>query len=341
MNSVDTPDSAPDPQDQPHTHDHGSCGHGCGHDHGNHQPQAHQHAEDDCGYQSSEQRFFFGFELLALIVWGSILIYFVASGRVVYFLTATGIFREQALIGGLALLVLAVFNFAMRNRFPGCGHHHDEAGHEHHEHETDSWVSRTVTLFLLLVPAGLAAAKAPDDWTDAYKSTLANSLVATNAPQGASSLAGQFKPEADQANGKPKEFTLEDFKRYSPPTPEGYFQMSAFNLWSLAGDPDFRKVLAGQLVEATAQIVEDKATGGPNSNRLRMFDLQMTCCAADSRPVSFPIVFPEGKPQYREMGWYKVRGKINFEALSSGKSTVIEVQEMIPSTKPNPDQPAI
>ena len=80
---------------------------------------SHDHCDHD---HSHGQGVFFTIETFALVVWGAVLTYYVASGKVTPFLTTTGIFREQALVGGLLLFVVAVFNFAMRNRFPGCGH---------------------------------------------------------------------------------------------------------------------------------------------------------------------------------------------------------------------------
>jgi Domain of unknown function (DUF1980) len=111
--------------------------------------------EAEIPYAEAERSFFFKLEVAVLVLWGAVLAYFVASGKVVNFLSTTGIFREQALIGGLALLVLAVFNFAMRNRFPGCGHDHSTDGHDHH-HEESTWMSRIVTIFILVTPVLMA-----------------------------------------------------------------------------------------------------------------------------------------------------------------------------------------
>ena len=76
-------------------------------------------------------------------------------------------------------------------------------------------------------------------------------------------------------------------------------------------------------------------------HRLRVFELQMTCCAADARPVSFPIEFPGPVPEFREMGWYQVTGTIDFLDERGGKITVIKVTDMAPTTKPKPGGRAI
>ena len=324
-----------------HHHEHGeAC---CGHDHDHKHDHDHNHHHEPDNYASAEKSFFFSLEVVVLFVWGGILTYYVASGKVIPFLATTGIFREQALIGGMALMVLALFNFAMRHRFPACcGHdHEEEEGHEHHHHEESSWMSRVITVFILVAPVGLAAAFAPPDWTENYKMTMANSVSASNAPVGASAMTKQLQKESGGAENTKGGFTLDDFKKYAPPTAEGHFKLSVADLWSLAGDPDVRKVLAGQIVETSAQVVQDAMSKDVKANRLRVFELQMTCCAADSRPVSFPIEFEGPLPDYREMGWYKVTGKVDFLDERGGKVTVIRVTEMTPTTRPKTSGPAI
>ena len=294
---------------------------------------SHEHCDHD---HSHGQGIFFTIETIALVVWGAVLTYYVASGKVTPFLTTTGIFREQALVGGLLLFVVAVFNFAMRNRFPGCGHDHGDGGHEHH-HDEGTAMSKAISLAILTVPVVLAACFAPADWTDEFLRVQANSQVATNAPAASSALVNQVKEENKST---PAGFTLEDFKKYAPPTPEGHFRLSVSDLWSIAGDPDVRKVLAGQVVETTAQVVNDTMSKA-GGNRLRVFELQMTCCAADARPVSFPIEFSGPVPEFREMGWYQVTGTIDFLDERGGKITVIKVTDMAPTTKPKPGGRAI
>jgi hypothetical protein len=309
-------------------HDHPDGSACSGHDH------AHSHAHDSEG-NNAEKKFFFSLEAIAMALWGVVLVYYVASGKVNPFLSTTGIFREQALIGGVALLVLALFNLAMRNRFPGCGHDHSEdGGGEHHHHEEGSWLSRLITLFLLVAPVSMAAAYAPSDWTQNYKLAQANSMVATNAPAAGNAMAAQMS-KGSGTSSTSREFTLEDFKKYCPPNKDGNFPMSVSDIWSAAGDPDARRVMTGQIAEVTGQIVPDNLS--KEGRRLRLYELQMTCCAADSRPVSFPIEFESAIPEYRESGWYRVIAKIEFSTERTGKCTLLKVIEMKPSVKPRQD----
>lgn len=77
-----------------------------------------------------------------LVLWGAVLLYFYASGRLVHYLPGDGIFRPMVLVSGIGLLVLALFNLAtIGAREEDCcdhdhGHDHDhdkDDGHHHHE----------------------------------------------------------------------------------------------------------------------------------------------------------------------------------------------------------------
>jgi hypothetical protein len=312
-----------------HHHAEGTC---CGgHDH--HHEAAHEQSHEHHDHGDANDKLFTSLESLALAVWGGVLVYYVASGKVIPFLSSVGIFREQALIGGFALLILAAFNFLMRNRFPGCGHDHSsDGGHDHHHHDQGSWLSRLVTIFILVAPVGLSAAYAPPDWTDEFKATQANSLMAANAPAAGNAAAAMVKKDGANAGGAASKFTLEDFKKYCPPNDQGQFPLSVSDLWSAAGDPDLRRVMTGQTAIVTSQVVADSFS--KDGNTLRVFELQMTCCAADARPVSFPIEFDGPKPDYRESGWYKVTGTVSFKDEARGTITTLHVTDMTPTTKP-------
>jgi hypothetical protein len=331
--------NAPESQVETSGHDHSEgtcCGGHAAHDHGSHSHEHHSHEHHSHQHDDPNDKFFMVLESLALAVWGGVLVYYVSSGKVIPFLSTTGIFREQALIGGYALIVLALFNFLMRNRFPGCGHDHSadgaDGGHHHHHHEQGSWLSRLITIFILVAPVGLSAAYAPPDWTDEFKATQANSLMAANAPAAGNASAAMVKKDSGSTGGAAQKFTLEDFKKYCPPNDQGQFPLSVSDLWSAAGDPDLRRVMTGQTAVVTSQVVADNF--GKDGTTLRVFELQMTCCAADARPVSFPIAFDGPKPDYRESGWYKVTGTVSFKEEARGTITTLHVTEMTPTTKP-------
>jgi uncharacterized membrane protein YcgQ (UPF0703/DUF1980 family) len=61
-----------------------------------------------------------------LFLWGGVLLYFYASGRLVNYLPPDGIFRPMVLVSGIGLAVLGLFNLlTMGAEDPGCeGHDH-------------------------------------------------------------------------------------------------------------------------------------------------------------------------------------------------------------------------
>lgn len=80
-----------------------------------------------------------------LLLWGSVMLYFHVSGRLVHYLPPDGIFRPMALIAGIGLLVLGIFNLATIGHETAdcCGHDHDhDHNHKHggcdHDHDHGS-----------------------------------------------------------------------------------------------------------------------------------------------------------------------------------------------------------
>lgn len=81
--------------------------------------------------------------VLLLLLWGGVMLYFYANGRIAHYLPPDGIFRPMVLWSGIGLLVLALYNLAtIGARETACGEHghshdHDHAhdhGHDHDDH---------------------------------------------------------------------------------------------------------------------------------------------------------------------------------------------------------------
>lgn len=74
-----------------------------------------------------------------LVLWGAVLLYFYASGRITAYLPADGIFRPMVLVAGIGLGVLGLFNLATigAKEDDCCDHDHDH-DHDHgHGHDKD------------------------------------------------------------------------------------------------------------------------------------------------------------------------------------------------------------
>jgi hypothetical protein len=93
--------------------------------------------------------------VLLLSLWGAVMLYFYASGRISKYLQSDGLFQPMVLVAGIGLVVLALFNLVTmgaeeadccdhdhahdKERDHGCcghDHPHDEASHHDHDHST-------------------------------------------------------------------------------------------------------------------------------------------------------------------------------------------------------------
>src|SRR3954465_9147474 len=78
---------------------------------------------------------------LLLLLWGGVMLYFYASGRIASYLPPDGIFRPMVLWGGIGMVVVGLYNLATmgsaeaecceHDHDHGHGHNHD---HDHHDH---------------------------------------------------------------------------------------------------------------------------------------------------------------------------------------------------------------
>jgi len=106
-------------------------------------------------------------------------------------------------------------------------------------------------------------------------------------------------------------FTLEDLKNMVPQSTEGDFLLDVPQIFYTAGDKELMQVMEGIPVETTAQLMEETLSNA-NGQRLKAFRLFIECCAADARPLSIPVDFGKAPPEYVEMGWYKLYGKLHY-----------------------------
>lgn len=77
--------------------------------------------------------------VLLLLLWGGVMLYFYANGRIVHYLPPDGIFRPMVLWSGIGMVALGLFNLAtLWAKEADCGHDHGEGGgccgHDDHHH---------------------------------------------------------------------------------------------------------------------------------------------------------------------------------------------------------------
>lgn len=371
--------------------------------------------------------------VLLLILWGGVMIYFHISGRVIHYLPSDGLFRPLMLLGGIGMVVLALFNLLTysqeegacghdhshehcghdhAHKNDGCGHDHshEHCGHDHahkddccqHEHnhtahdhthgilEEGSWAGRLTAIAILAVPLALAAMSTPDQFsanailnknfynptygtgarkeqfslqnkvakapakakvdtgttTTAVKVTqsppasaapaapLPAGVAAANQPTRESATPPKNSPPAAQQSKSYGSFTLEDLKAQVPQSKEGNFILEVPELYYTGGDLEVQKVLGGQMVETVAQILPEKVNN-TDGHRMRIFRMLVQCCAADARPYSVPIDFGKKAPEFKDMTWVKVVGKMSYKKEGDQTVPIIEASKVEETTAPD------
>lgn len=131
-------------------------------------------------------------------------------------------------------------------------------------------------------------------------------------------------PDKAQSYGS---FTLEDLKKQVPQSKEGNFILEVPEIYYTAGDLEVQKVITGQAVETVAQVLPEKVNN-ENGHRLRVFRLMVQCCAADARPYSVPVDFGKKAPDFKEMTWVKVVGKMGYKKEGDQTVPIIEATKI-------------
>ncbi len=135
--------------------------------------------------------------VLLLLLWGGVMLYFYASGRLEKgeYVSSEGWFSAMVLVGGIGCLIVGLFNLVTMRAPEGdccehdhghsgqqhehdhscCGHDHDHDHHHHaeapvegHSHgilEESGAFGRLVAIFILAVPVTYAAIKSPDQFS--------------------------------------------------------------------------------------------------------------------------------------------------------------------------------
>ncbi|MHB1079302.1 MAG: TIGR03943 family putative permease subunit [Prosthecobacter sp.] len=141
-------------------------------------------------------------------------------------------------------------------------------------------------------------------------------------------------PAPAQASKSYGTFTLEDLKKQVPQSKEGNFILEVPELYYTGGDVEVQKVLTGQMVETVAQILPEKVNNA-DGHRLRIFRMLVQCCAADARPYSVPVDFGKKAPDFKDMTWVKVVGKMGYKKEGTQTVPIIEVSKVEETTAPD------
>ncbi len=362
-------------------HDAGCCGHGHHDGHG-----GGDHGGGESGAVLAAAHAAFPWSRLVpcalLLLWGGVMIYFFASARIIHYLTGYGGFRLQALVCGLLLCVMAVFELLVRDRgnpksadaeshdhghehehdhghghehaddheCAGCGggagvhgeehlDDHEDEGHHHHQAASGDWMSKALVFLILAVPLSAAALYSPDRYSEQFFVNKASAVtsMASGALSGRrvdlAKRAEKARPLAGAAvPANPNAFTVQELERYSGGrTPAGHIPLELTKLFYMPAQPrDVQEVVATQTVETVGQMIGDSQ----DPTKTRLIRLMMDCCAADARPISVPIEFAAAPPEWRQMGWYKVTGTVEYRDINGMQTTILKATSLEPTKPP-------
>lgn len=245
---------------------------------------------------------------LAVLVWGGVLLYFYASGRINAYLAPD--FRLIALAGGLGLVVLGGFNLATAWEKADCGHDHGcgDGGHDHEECD----IHPLLALLVMVVPIGLSVA-----WTqDKYSIGALTRKGLYDAPGSlTASMLGQTLPP----------LTREEIERTQERSEDGYFRFNLMELYFAAGERELQSAIDGMQVETQGRWMEEQVRN-PHGTRMRLYRLFMTCCVADSRAIPIVLEFGGPPPDYAKNEWVKVGGTMSFPIEDGVIQPVLQVE---------------
>ena len=156
---------------------------------------------------------------------------------------------------------------------------------------------------------------------------------ADTPPVAKDKTAAEDKPASSDKQAGWDEFTLEDLKKMVPQSSEGNFLLDVPQIFYTAGDDELMKVMEGIPVETIAQVMPE-TENNPKKTRLRAFRLFIECCAADARPLSIPIEFGKALPEYKEMGWYKILGKLHFSRENDEIVPLLNIEKIEATIEP-------
>jgi uncharacterized repeat protein (TIGR03943 family) len=253
---------------------------------------------------------------LAVLSWSGVLLYFHTSGRINNYLVPD--FRLIALVGGLGLAVLGMFNLLTAGQEVACGHDHGPED-EGHDHESGD-MHPVTALALMLVPVALSVVWTKDEYSASAlaRKGLYDSPAEMNLPF----IASTMPP-----------ITLEEIEKSHRKTPDGFLEFNLMELFFATGDRETQGLLDGLKVETEGRWMDEKMRN-PNGTRKRLYRLFITCCAADSRAIPIILEFGKMPPDFPENGWVKVAGTMRFPLEEGVIQPVLTVERALAAEPP-------
>jgi uncharacterized repeat protein (TIGR03943 family) len=241
----------------------------------------------------------------AALVWAGVLLYFVIAGRIQQYLAP--VFRQYALLGGLGLLVLALFVLFTQRQPAACGHDHGPG--DEHDHEASDLPAAVIAV-LMVIPVLFAAVVTRDSFS-------LRALMHKGA------FDDTTRPLTTTRKGAVP--TREEILATRPRTAAGVTRIELLELFSAATDAEYAEILTGLEVAVEGRVLTEATAGGHPI----LYRLLLTCCAADGRPLPLRLRWQEPPDQVAENAWLEVVGTVSFEEATPGiRTPVVDVRSM-------------
>ena len=330
-----------------HSHKHGACGHDhghehnhahgtCDHDHAHHEGCGHDHSHDehkDCGHDHAKKAGCCGHDHGHTHDHGH------AHSHAGH---AHGILDESSWPGRIAVLLILAAPLSWAAFSTPDRYSPNAVVNKGLYDPNYADTSRAEQFSLQNKPKTVAK---PEATPTVATASVTTEKPAATPPPGVNAASAAMADGSKKVNEKdlPKPaqesksygtFTLEDLKAQVPQSKEGNFILEVPELYYTGGDVEVQKVLTGQMVETIAQVLPEKVNNA-EGHRLRIFRMLVQCCAADARPYSVPVDFGKKAPEFKEMAWIKVVGKMGYKKEGDQTVPIIEATKVEETTAPD------
>lgn len=248
---------------------------------------------------------------VCVLVWGAVLLFFYQSAYLDAYIDAK--FQLVLLIGGLGCMVVGLFT-ACTFRIESDCHHGEDCSHDHESSD----IHPIIAVLVIIVPLLFSVV-----WTE-HK--IDDVQIAKQSAQDVDPASMRFLADLPP-------FTKETLDQTRQKTADGFYEMNLIELFYSAGDAELERVFTGLNFETVAMIREEP-NRNPKGNRMRLYRLFMTCCAADMKTIPLSIEFESDLPQFEPNTWVKVGGEMYYEQVKGVTYPVLKIKRIEPTEAP-------
>ena len=279
-----------------------------------------------------------GLSLIALLAWGSLMLYFYFSGRLNQYLIPA--YRPMVAVSGFVMLGIAASLLVGIRQ----GAMWQTAGDADVIAPGRVRTTQVLAFALLVLPIWAASGVSKDGFgantilnrgivsdVSRLPARPLNSAAVPAAATAKVNAPANVEPPLPGATPIPPDNSAVDASQYLKTTPDGHVIAEVTDLLFASDDDSMRPAFEGRTVEMIGQFMPVKDSTDGRFQVVRMF---MVCCAADARPVAIHVVPPKNDSKLPgEMAWTKVVGKVTFP-LENGRRVPLIHADTVAACEP-------